>query len=324
MTLSALFSTPVPSVAVQIVPRFVSALALGRHGGAPIVAAHAVEELRAGAITPALNGQNIADRRAVGVALTRVLAQLGRRPRRVALVLPDSVAKVSLVRLDSVPVRTQDLDQLIRWHVRKSAPFPIEEAQVTYSPGAATPEGGREFVVALARREVVQEYEGVCADAGVHAGLVDLATFSLVNAVLAAGESVSGDWLLVHITPDYGSIVILRDRDLIFFRNRTEGSEESLPDLVHQTAMYYEDRLAGGGFARVVVTGSGGDGWSASPTPSTFDSLRGQIEARLGLKTDTVDPQRIARFSDRIVADSALLNMTAPLVGALAGAGAGV
>ena len=324
MRLSSLFSTAPPSVALQIASRFVSAIALGRRGGAPVVAAHAVEALPAGALTATLTGQNVADRPAVVQAVSRVLGQLGGRQRRVALVLPDSVAKVSLVRLDSVPARAQDLDQLIHWHVRKSAPFPIDEAQVTYSPGAATPEGGREFVVALARREVVQEYERVCAEAGVHAGIVDIATFSLVNAVLAAGREVVGDWLLVHLTPDYGSIVILRGQDLIFFRNRAEGSDESLPDLVHQTAMYYEDRLAGGGFARVVVAGVGADGGPTASATSTLEGMRRQIEAKLGVKTETVDPQRVARFSDRIAADATLAITIAPLLGALAGAGADV
>jgi Tfp pilus assembly PilM family ATPase len=324
MTRPSLFTTPAPSVAVQIAPRLVSAIAIARHGGTSVISAHAMEALPAGAVAPALNGQNIADRRVVSEALSRILGRLGGRPRRIALVVPDSIAKVSLVRLDSVPPRAHDLDQLIRWHVRKSAPFPVDEAQVTYSRGAASPEGGQEFVVALARRQVVEEFEAVCTEAGAHAGIVDLATFSLVNAVLGAEGSLAGDWLLVHITPDYGSIVILRGQDLIFFRNRAEGSEESLPDLVHQTAMYYEDRLGGTGFARVVVTGSGGEGWNLAPTPTTFDAIRGQIDTRLGVRTETVDPQRIARFSDRIAADPSLLNMVAPLVGALAGAGAGV
>ncbi|HEX7484804.1 MAG TPA: pilus assembly protein PilM, partial [Vicinamibacterales bacterium] len=291
MILTSLVTTPAPSVAMQIAQGFVSAIALGRHGGAPVIVAHAAEALPAGAVTPALNDQNIADRRAVGQAVSRVLGQLGGRQRRLALVLPDSVAKVSLVRLQSVPARTQDLAELIRWHVRKSAPFPLEEAQVTYSPGAATLEGGREFVVALARRAVVREFEGVCEEAGAHAGIVDLATFSLVNAVLAAEGPMTGDWLLVHITPDYGSIVILRGQDLIFFRSRAEGSDESLPDLVHQTAMYYEDRLGGHGFARVMVTGSGGEGWTPAAAPTTFDDIRRQIDARLGVRTETVDPQ---------------------------------
>jgi Tfp pilus assembly PilM family ATPase len=324
MTLSSLFSTAPPSVALQVTSRFVSGIALGRHGGEAVIAAHATEALPAGAVTPALTSQNIQDRPAVVQAVSRVLGKPGGRPRRVALVLPDTVAKVSLVRLDSVPVRLQDLEQLIRWHVRKSAPFPVEEAQVTYSPGAAGAEGGREFIVALARRDIVREFEGVCAESGVQAGLVDIATFSLVNALLAKAGALSGDSLLVHVTADYGSIVILRGQDLIFFRSRAEGSDESLPDLVHQTAMYYEDRLAGGGFSRVVVTGSGGEGWSMAATSPSFDALRRQIEGRLGVKTDTMDPQRVGRFSDRIVADGALANMVAPLVGALAGAGAGV
>jgi type IV pilus assembly protein PilM len=321
MKLPSLLTTAAPSVAIQIASRAVSGITLGRQGGAAVIAAHAIEPLPAGAVVPALTSQNIVDRTAVVQAVSRVLARLGGRPRRVALVLPDTVAKVSLVRLDSVPARADDLDRLIRWHVRKSAPFPVEEAQVSASPGAALEAGGREFVVVLARHQVVGEYESVCVEAGVHAGAVDIATFSLVNAVLVAGREVVGDWLLVHLTPDYGSIVILRGPDLIFFRNRAEGSDESLPDLVHQTAMYYEDRLAGGGFARVVVAGVGADGGSAA---STLDGVRRQIEAKLGVKTETVDPQRAARFSDRIAVDATLAITIAPLLGALAGAGADV
>jgi Tfp pilus assembly PilM family ATPase len=324
MKLPRLFTAAPPSVAIQVTSRAVSGIALARQGGGPVIAAHAVELLPAGAVSPSLTAQNIDDGPAVTRAVSRVLGRLGGRPRRAALVLPDSVAKVSLVRLDAVPARAGDLDQLIRWHVRKSAPFPVDEAQVTYSPGAAMPGGGREFVVALARRAVVREFEAVCASAGVHAGAVDIATLSLVNTVLAANGPVPGDWLLVHVTPEYGSIAILRGQDLIFFRNRAEGSDESLPDLVHQTAMYYEDRLAGGGFARVVVAGIGADSAAPGSAAWTLEEVRRQVEAKLGVQTETVDPQRVARFSDRIAADPALAITIAPLLGALAGAGAEV
>ena len=43
---------------------------------------------------------------------------------------------------------------------------------------------------------------------------------------------------------------------MIFFRNRAADADGSLADLVHQSAMYYEDRLEGAGFARVVLAGS--------------------------------------------------------------------
>jgi Tfp pilus assembly PilM family ATPase len=318
MTLSSLFATPAPPVAVEIAPRYVSAIAMARHTGTPLVTAHAVEPLPAGTVVPALTSANIHDPALVAEAVRRALGRLGGHPRRVALVVPDSATKVSLVRLEKPPVRADDLEQLIRFHVRKAAPFRIEDAQVAFSPAARLGEGGREYVVAVARRDIVQEYERACEAAGAHPGLVDLATFSLINAVLAAEPEVSGDWLLVHVTPDCGTIVILRGEEVIFYRNRAEGSDESLADMVHQTAMYYEDRLGGShGFSRVTLAGTGlseGRGLAAA---------REEIEGRLGLRTESLSPERLAHFTDRISADAGLVNTIAPLVGILARARAG-
>jgi Tfp pilus assembly PilM family ATPase len=315
MTLS-LFSQAAPSVAVEIGPAAVSGLSLARHGGAPVIAACAIEALPPGLVAPSLTAANVADPAALAAAVRAVLERLGGRPRWVSLVVPDNAAKVSLVRLEKVPSRADDLDGLIRFHVRKAAPFHLEEAQVSWSPAAPVADGGREYVVALARREVVREYEAACEAAGVTAGVVDLATFSLVNAVLAEGEPGDGDWLLVHVTPQYGSIGILRGRDLIFFRNRAEGTDETLADLVHQTAMYYEDRLGGRrGFARVLLAATGAD---EGGVRAALDAVRRQVEERLRVKTQTFDPSGIARFADRIVPDRGVLQAVTPLLGVLA------
>src|SRR6185436_15612456 len=136
-----------------------------------------------GALVPSLTSANAHDRAAVVTALNRVLERMG-RPRRIGLVIPDVVAKVSLVRFEKLPSRAQDLDQLVRWQVRKSAPFSVDDAQVSYVPGLRGADG-HELIVSLARRDIIAEYEGLCAEAGAHAGLVDLATFNVVNAVLA-------------------------------------------------------------------------------------------------------------------------------------------
>ncbi|HSK08290.1 MAG TPA: pilus assembly protein PilM [Vicinamibacterales bacterium] len=311
----SLFSSPAPCVAIEIGPAAVSGLTLARHGAESVIAAYATEPLPPGVVTPSLTGANVADGGALAGAVAQVLGRLGGRPRWVSLVVPDTMAKVSLVRLEKVPARADDLDQLIRWHVRKTAPFRLEEAQLTWSAGAAAGDGSREYVVALARQAVVREYEAACEAAGATAGVVDLATFSLVNAVLAAGEPDGGDWLLVHVTPRYGSLAILRGRDLIFFRNRSEGTDETLADLVHQTAMYYEDRLGGsGGFSRVLVAASSsGDGG-----PGGIDALARQVEERLRVRTQMFDPTGIARFADRIGADQAVLRTVTPLLGVLA------
>jgi Tfp pilus assembly PilM family ATPase len=262
----------------------------------------------------------------VSTALNRVLEKFG-RPRRIGLVIPDVVTKVSLVRFETVPPRVADLDQLVRWQVRKSAPFPIEEAQVSYVRGLRTPEG-QEFVVSLARRSVIEEYEALCAEAGAHAGLIDLATFNVINSVLAGSASAAaqstgsgstraesmGDWLLVNVAADYVSIAILRGASLIFFRNRAAETDGTLADLVHQTSMYYEDRLKGAGFSRVILAGGSG---SLARQSGDLDQIRRSLQDRLRTPVETIDPRTAAALTDRIAAAPALLDTLSALVGML-------
>jgi Tfp pilus assembly PilM family ATPase len=220
---------------------------------------------------------------------------------------------VSLIRFEQVPPRAQDLDQLIRWQVKKTAPFTIEEAQISYVRGLQGGDG-HEFIVALARRAVVEEYEAICAEAGAYAGLVDLATFNVINSVLAGARAPEGDWLLVNVAPDYASIAIMRGRAMIFFRNRGAEADGTLADLVHQTAMYYEDRLSGAGFARVILAGAAG---TSAQQALDIDQVRRSIGERLTMAVETIDPRAAAALTDRITAAPTLLDTLAPLVGLL-------
>lgn len=273
-------SAPPPRVAVELAPGLVSAASLSGRADQPALALQAVEALPAGAIVPSMTGRNIQDPGAVSAALGRVLERVG-GPRRIGLVVPDPIAKVSLVRFERVPDRADDLEQLIRFQLRKSAPFSIDEAQVSWSAGADV-DGSHEFLVTLARRDVVSEYEAVCSAAGAYAGLVDLATFNVINAVLGGRAAPQGDWLLVHAATGYNSIAVLRGQDVVFFRNRGADADDTLADMVHQTAMYYEDRLQGRGFTRVMLS-------DASTSDGEGDRVRRSLEARLSVPVEAVD-----------------------------------
>jgi Tfp pilus assembly PilM family ATPase len=312
--LAPLREAAAPSVAVEMAADRVSAASLELRGGRPVIAAYATEPLPDGALVPSLTTANIHNRAAVLGALGHVFDRIGGRPRRVGLVIPDPVAKVSLVRFEHVPVRQQDLDGLIRWQVKKASPFAIEDAQVGYTAGQRAIDG-QEFIVTVAKRDIVHEYEELCGDVGAHAGLVDLATFNVINAILA-GRSLAhaADWLIVNVTADYASIAILRGDDLIFFRNRGSETEGTLSDLVHQTAMYYEDRLSGRGFERVLLAGIAADGRAQA---SDFEQARRSLAERLNTTVETVDPRAAASLTDRISAAPSLLDALAPLAGML-------
>ena len=288
-SLAALVSTPPPRVAVEVSAAAVTAVALDAGNGRRRVAAWASERLPGGAVTPALTGTNVHDPQALAAAVASVVERVG-RPKRVALVVPDAAAKVALVRFDKVPGRAADLEQLIRWQVHKGVPFPIEAAQVSWTAGGPGDGEGREFVVSVMAREVVEQYEAACERAGAHPGIVDLSTFSLINLVLASGgrgpgeEGPGGDWLVVGVAPDGGSVAIMRGTCPVLFRSRAAEAGEHLLDVVHQTAMYFEDRLGGRSFAHAFVGGSGpGVGETAA-------ALAGLLGARLLREVAVIEP----------------------------------
>ncbi len=307
--LASWLASPPLEAAIEISPAAVSVAVLGGRSSNPVVQGYAVEPLPPGAVTPSLTSTNIADPDAVARALDSACQSLGLKPKRVALVIPDVAAKVSLVRFDQTPTRRDDLNQLIRWQVKKSTPFPVDDACLTYTAGAHQAVGG-EFVVVVARRETIREYEGVCERIGIEAGLVDISTFAVINLFLSSNLGTAGDWLVVHMRPEYTSIAILRRDDVLFFRNRVEGDAEAMEDVVHQTAMYYQDRLEGRGFSRILLGGIG-------RLQGEVDLARRNLEARMGTVVEPIDPTRGAALTDRITATPELMATLSPLVGML-------
>lgn len=305
-------ASPPPPAAIEISARRVSVVAIAGRGTSRTLTGQTSEPLPDGLVTPTLNGVNVHDVGALAARIKAAADRVSPRPRKAALVLPDTVAKVSILRFEKVPAKAQDLEQLIRWQVRKAAPFKIEDAQVSWTEGVDVAGGGREYFVIVARRDIVESYERACEQAGVYVGLVDIASTNLVNAAIASRPAAAtGDWLLVHTASDYSTLVVVRNGQVIFFRNRpSEAVAHDMGEMVHTTAMYYEDRLGGGAFTRVVLSG-------ASALGDAGELARRQIEERLGVKVETLDVREAVALRDRIAAGPELLDTLAPAVGIL-------
>lgn len=302
----AWFAPPVPDATIEIAATRVSGVTVDVRGGRPAVTAVAAEAVPAGVVTPGFVASNVHDGAALTDLIKRVAVGLGTRPRRIALVIPDAAARVSLVRLEQVPSRREDLSQLIQWQVRKGVPFPADEARVSFVP-ASTGLGGHEFLSTVIRASVVAEYEQACARAGLHAGIVDTATMSAVNLRLASGRP-SGDWLLVHVREDACAVAVLRDDRVLFFRARSDDDRVGVGDFVHQAVMYYQDRLEGKGFQAVYLAGEGS-------VDAPAEIIRRDIESRLGVPASILEPGDAVSLPASAVSAGATREVLTPLVG---------
>lgn len=267
------YSTPGPTVAIDIAADGVSAVAV--NGAAGGVAGHAHAALPPGVVTPAPAAANVRDRAAAAAAVRDALDRLPRRSRRVSLIVPDSAAKVSILRFDAPPARRADLERMIRWKVRDTVPFRLEDAQLAWDVAAAP--GGQRYVTVVMRRDIVEEYEAVAAVAGVRPGNVAPASFGLMGLLRAgdhaAGTASRGDRLLLHAAAGYNTAAIVQDGGLTLYRSQPGGRNGDLADLMHRTAMYYEDRLAGAGIRQVLLAADRDDAQAVAAR------LAGRIDA---------------------------------------------
>ena len=306
---SSFFAPTPPTVAVEMASKRLTVIEVGRGARGLSIVGYASESLPEEAIVPALTGVNIANVAAVADALRRALERAGiRAASRAALIVPDTVARVSLLPFELLPTRAADVEQLVRWQVKKATPFPIEDALVSWLP-AHTTSAGPVIAATVARRDVLAQYEAVTAAVGMHAGIVDLASFNVMNAVIGSGAAPASDWLLVAMAPEATTLAIGRGADLMFYRHRAAVEAETMSALVHQTAMYHEDRLGGSRFSRVYLCGGG--------VGQTAEQARRDISARLNVPAEVVDVRAAAELGARMSASTDVLDALAAPVGVL-------
>ena len=275
------FNNPPVDAVIEVAQDYVTAIAGAIKNGGLTVSSCVSEQLPTGLISPSINEENFRDPSALSQVFRRVCKGLPSKPKRVGLVVPDGIAKVLLLRFEQVPRRHSDLEKLIHSQMKRVVPFPIEEARVTYTPGRNIDINGQEFLVVAAKKEVVHRYEDLCAEIGAHAGLIDLATLSLVNFYLIPGQQASGDWILVNTQAESTSIAVVRDGKVIFYRNSVDSEVLTVANLAHQTVMYYQDHLAGQGLCQGLIRG----------TPKAARSIQENLKALISCPVELIESE---------------------------------
>jgi type IV pilus assembly protein PilM len=212
----------------------------------------AARELNDGSVVPNLEGNNIHDAAAIRSAISGALAPLSGRWRDVIAVLPDAAVRVLLVEFEALPAKAEERDSVIRFRLKKSLPFDVEQAALSCDIKRAN--GSVQVVAAVCPRDVLNEYESAFRDAGYAPGIVlpsSLASLGLVDAELPT--------LLLKVDAANVTVAAVVKQELRLMRtlDNPHGANVAAAELaetVLPSIVFFEDTF-GARIERIFVTG---------------------------------------------------------------------
>ncbi len=196
-------------------------------------------ELSPGVVVPDLTEANLKDRNAVYRALHDALDSVSGRSTDVVAVLPDASVRVVLLDFDTLPSKRDETESVVRFRLKKSLPFDVDKAKVSYHAQPAV--SGVRVVAAVALSSVIDEYESLLREAGYNPGVVLPSTLAALGA--ASGEQPT---LVVKVDARTTSIAILAQKQLLLFRTLENSSGiaitgEKLAEEVYPSVVFFQD-----------------------------------------------------------------------------------
>lgn len=184
---------------------------------------------------------------AIASAIERVAPPNGsKKRRRAAVILPDYAARVTVLDFDSFPSAPGEQLALVRFRVKKTVPFDIESASVSYHVQATDPKTNDKKVEVIAvtmALEIIARYEALFRGAGFQPG--DVTTSGLAALNLCPESPQEGVTVVAKLAGHVLSVMVIAESKLKLFRCVTleEGSEEEILAVLHPTFAYVEDEL---------------------------------------------------------------------------------
>ena len=199
----------------------------------------AAGELPPGSLVPDLIESNLRDRNQVSQTIRDTLGAVSGRSHDVIAVLPDTAVRVALLDFETLPTNRQEAEGVVRFRLKKSLPFDVEKAKISYD--TQTSANGLRVIAAVALNSVIEDYESAFRDAGYTPGVV-------LPSMLAALGATDADKpaLVVKVDAQTTSIAILERQQLLLFRTLENArgvaiTGEQLAEEVYPSIVFFQD-----------------------------------------------------------------------------------
>jgi type IV pilus assembly protein PilM len=211
----------------------------GRASDSGFVDVCAWHELAPGSVVPDLTEANLRQRHTVCQIIRDTLDSVSGRSRDVIAVLPDAAVRVVLLDFETLPVNREEAEGVVRFRLKKSLPFDLDKAKVSYH--AQTSSSGVRVVAAVALSSVIEDYEAAFREAGYSPGVVLPSMLAALGAADAHRPT-----LVIKVDARTTSIAILDQQQLLLFRTleNTRGvtiTGEQLAEEVYPSVVFFQD-----------------------------------------------------------------------------------
>jgi len=196
-------------------------------------------ELAPSTLVPDLVEPNLRNGSAVRQAIESALGGIAGRSRDVIAILPDTVVRVVLLDFETLPSKTEEAEAVVRFRLKKSLPFNLDDARISYHTQTAGT--GVRVVAAVVLNSVLAEYESAFRDAGYSPGMVLPSMLAALGAADAERPT-----LVVKVDARTISIAILDQEQLLLFRTleNLRGvaiTGEQLAEEVYPSVVFFQD-----------------------------------------------------------------------------------
>ncbi|HEY7726485.1 MAG TPA: type IV pilus assembly protein PilM [Anaeromyxobacteraceae bacterium] len=232
---------------------------------------------------------------AIVEAVRQVVAEQKVKVKEVAIGVRGHSVIIKKIQL---PRMTQEeLDESIQWEAEQYIPFDVKDVnidtQILTPAGDAA--GQMDVLLVAAKKDMINDYTSVCAEAGLSVNVVDVDAFAVQNAYEVNYEASSSETVvLINVGAAVSNINIIANGVTTFTRDITMGGNAFTEEIQKQLNISYDE-------AEALKVGGQGETDAVVPQEverviqGVADQMAGEIQRSLDFYAATAADNRIAR-----------------------------
>jgi type IV pilus assembly protein PilM len=202
------------------------------------------------------------------------------------------IKKIQLPRMGQ-----EELDESIQWEAEQYIPFDVKDVNIDTEilTPAGDAAGQMDVLLVAAKKDMINDYTSVCAEAGLTVTVVDVDAFAVQNAWEANYEPAPGETVvLINVGAAVSNINIIANGITTFTRDITMGGNAFTEEIQKQLNISYDE-------AEALKVGGQGETDAVVPQEverviqGVADQMAGEIQRSLDFYAATAADNRIAR-----------------------------